>query len=68
MPEPSPLDVVRSRFPRTPDADADALLAHAEHLARLRDSLTRGQSAGRGARRHFRPRGTGSHAERPTSR
>lgn len=33
------LDRVRARFPRTPDADADGLLAHAEHLTALRSAL-----------------------------
>lgn len=35
------LDHVRTRFPSAPDTDADALLAHAEHLARLRDAVDR---------------------------
>lgn len=47
MPDPTPrpvsadapraLDLVRARFPRTPDEDAAALAAHAEHLAALRE-------------------------------
>lgn len=34
-----PLRTVRTRFPATPDADADALRTHAEHLAELRERL-----------------------------
>ena len=33
------LDRVRARFPLTPDADADGLRAHAEHLTALRSEL-----------------------------
>ncbi|MGP9680850.1 hypothetical protein [Brachybacterium sp. AOP3-A1-3] len=39
MPEPTPLSVVRARFPRTPESDEPALLVHADHLDRLRDRL-----------------------------
>lgn len=36
-----PLDTAHTRFPSTPDADADALRTHAAHLARLRESTDR---------------------------
>ena len=44
--EPAPLqmlDRVRARFPLTPDVDADALRAHAEHLTALRSALDPGR-------------------------
>ncbi|GAA1306311.1 hypothetical protein [Brachybacterium tyrofermentans] len=62
MPEPTPLDVVRSRFPRTPDADAPALRAHAGHLARLRDRLPEDGLRGTEPATTFDPRGTDPHA------
>lgn len=39
MPDTSPIDVVRSRFPLAPDDEAAELQKHAEHLGRLRDQL-----------------------------
>ncbi|APX33927.1 hypothetical protein BH708_15770 [Brachybacterium sp. P6-10-X1] len=36
---PRPLDVVRARFPRTPDEDGAGLAAHAERLAALRERV-----------------------------
>lgn len=39
MPDPAPIDVVRARYPLTPDEDAAALQAHADHLAALHERL-----------------------------
>lgn len=39
VPDPRPLDVVRARFPLTPDGDAAGLQAHAEHLDALHQRL-----------------------------
>lgn len=62
MPEPTPLDVVRARFPNTPEADEPALRAHAEHLARLRDRLHVDGLLDIEPATTFDPRGTHPHA------
>lgn len=39
MPESTPIDVVRARYPLTPDEDTAGLQAQAEQLATLRGRL-----------------------------
>ena len=39
MSDPAPIDVVRARFPLTPDQDRAELEDHADHHGRLRSSL-----------------------------
>lgn len=43
MPDPTPIDRVRDRYPETPDEDASALQEHAEHLVSLRRSVRTSQ-------------------------
>ena len=57
MSDPAPMDVVRARFPLTPDQDQDELRAHAEHLERLRRSLRAEELSGAGIAVTFDPRG-----------
>lgn len=39
MPDPAPMDVVRSRYPLAPAEDEAGLREYAEHLGALRDRL-----------------------------
>lgn len=53
---PRALDLVRARFPRTPDQDAPGLAAHAEHLAAGRRQVDLAALRGRESALTFDPR------------
>lgn len=60
MPEPAPIDLARSRFPRTPDEDRDELQDYAEHLDRLRRAVRGEKLRGVEIAVTFDPRGSGA--------